>query len=240
MTPATWTSLLAFLLAGGAHAAPSAQANAYAHMAPLQQYLIADRAAEVALARGAAPKSISGEAKVLVLGTAGYETAIAGSNGFTCLVERAWMSPFDNPEFWNPKTRGPICYNPAATRSVLPYTLYRTNLVLMGMTEPQLLEQIRSAVAQKRLIAPETGSMSYMMSKHGYLSDAGRAWHSHLMFHIPKTDAATWGANLPGSPVVADTDHTQVPEPQIVFMVPLDHWSDGSAASLGDHHGAQE
>ena len=27
-------------------------------------------------------------------------------------------------------------------------------------------------------------------------------WHPHLMFHIPKTDAATWGANLPGSPVV--------------------------------------
>jgi hypothetical protein len=86
----------------------------YSTMAPLDQYLMADRNAEIALARSAAPTSISGDATVLVLEKTGYQTAVEGKNGFTCLVERSWMSPFDSPEFWNSKMRGPICYNPAS------------------------------------------------------------------------------------------------------------------------------
>ena len=75
----------------------------YPSMAPLDQYLMADRNAEIALARSAAPEAISREAKILVLGRHGYETAIEGKNGFVCVVERGWMSPADAPEFWNPK-----------------------------------------------------------------------------------------------------------------------------------------
>jgi hypothetical protein len=55
------------------------------------------------------------------------------------------------------------------------------------------------------------------------------------MFHIPKADGATWGADLPGSPVIVDSDHTEVPEPQIIFMVPLGDWSDGTAAPMHAH-----
>jgi hypothetical protein len=40
------------------------------------------------------------------------------------------MTPFDHPEFWNPKIRGPICFNPPAARSVWPLTIKRTELVL--------------------------------------------------------------------------------------------------------------
>ena len=103
----------------------------YPAMAPIDQYLMADRSAEIALARSAAPEAISRDATVLVLGRNGYETAVEGKNGFTCLVERSWMSPFDSPEFWNPKMRGPVCYNPAAVRSILPYTclLYTSRCV---------------------------------------------------------------------------------------------------------------
>ena len=75
--------------------------------------------------------------------------------------------------------------------------------------------------------------MSYMMSKDGYLGDGVGHWHPHLMFHIPKTDAASWGANLPGSPVVLDT--RQIPEPQTMFMVPVGEWSDGTPATAADH-----
>src|SRR4029077_15784387 len=91
----------------------------YPTMAPLQQYLIPDRNADIALARTAAPASISSDAEVLVLGRHGYETAVKGSNGFVCLVERAWNAPFDNPEFWNPQNRSPDCYNPPAARTIL-------------------------------------------------------------------------------------------------------------------------
>ena len=204
----------------------------YPAMAPIDQYLMTDRNAEIALARSAAPEAISRDAAILVLGKNGYETAIEGKNGFTCLVERSWMSPFDSPEFWNPKMRGPVCYNPPAVRSILPYTLNRTKLVLAGVTKAQLHESIAAAVAKRELPMPEPGAMSYMMAQGGYLGDSAGHWHPHLMFHIPKIDGASWGANLPGSPVVLNTQFTDMPEPEIIFMVPVGSWSDGTAAHM--------
>jgi hypothetical protein len=200
----------------------------YPSMASLDQYLMTDRNAEIALARTAAPKSISADASVVVLSRHGYETGAKGTNGFVCIVERAWMSPFNHPEFWNPKNRSPICYNPAAARSILPYTFKRTELVLAGLSNPQMLDRIKAAVANKELPTPEPGAMSYMLSKESYLSDQVGHWVPHLMFHIPKTDGASWGANLDGSPVVLDP--REVPEPQTIFFVPVGKWSDGTVA----------
>jgi hypothetical protein len=208
----------------------------YAAMAPLDQYLIADRDAEIALAKSAAPPALSSEANVLVLEKDGYHTAIEGKNGFTCIVERSWMSPIDSTDFWNPKLRGPICYNPPAVRSILPYTILRTKLILGGLTKDQMVEKIQTELAGSLLPMPEPGAMSYMMSKNQYLGDSAGHWHSHLMFHLPRMGAASWGANLDGSPVVLDTDHTQGPEPEAIFMVPVDHWSDGSSAEDSATH----
>lgn len=202
----------------------------YPSMAPIDQYLMADRNAEIALARTAAPKSISADATVLVLGRHGYETAVKGKNGFVCIVERAWMSPFDHPEFWNPRNRSPICYNPPAARSILPYTFNRTELVLAGLTKSQMLERIRAAVVRNELPTPEPGAMSYMLSKEQYLSDSVGHWFPHLMFHVPKTDGESWGANLDDSPVVMDP--RLLPEPETVFFVPVGKWSDGTPAPV--------
>lgn len=217
---------LACLMSLGVLAGVATAAGPYERMAPLEQYLM-DANAESALARSAAPAAISANATVLVLRRQGYATVATGTNGFTCLVERSWMSPFDHPEFWNPRIRGPICYNPAASQSVLLYTLWRTKLALAGHSREQLLDETRAALARKELPPPETGAMSYMMAKDGYLADDAGHWHSHLMFHIPKAAPASWGANLPGSPVVLDT--REIPE-QTIFMVPVAHWSDGTAA----------
>src|SRR6202047_188774 len=79
----------------------------YPKMAPIDQYLMTDQGAEIALARSAAPESISRDAEVLVLGRHGFETAAKGKNGFVCIVERSWMAGTDDPNFWNPKLRGP-------------------------------------------------------------------------------------------------------------------------------------
>jgi hypothetical protein len=200
-------------------------------MAPLDQYLMADRNAEIALARSAAPTSISSEATVLVLDKSGYQTAVEGKNGFTCLVERAWMSPFDSPEFWNPNMRGPICYNPAAVRTILPYTTNRTKLVLTGLSKTQMHENIAAAIAKNELPMPEAGAMSYMLSKAGNLGDSVGHWCPHLMFHAPKTDDASWGADMEGSPVLFNNQYRDVPEPETIFMVPVSKWSDGTVAS---------
>lgn len=206
----------------------------YDQMAPLSRYLASDRQAEINLARSAAPRAISLHATFLVLGRHGYETAEKGTNGFTCLVERSWMSPFDSAEFWNWKMRGPICYNPAASRTVLLYTLQRTDLVVSGLTKSQMLDRTQAAVARKQLPAPEPGSMSYMMSRHGYLGDGARSWLSHVMIYAPKADGskdgASWGADLPASPVILDTSHHIMPEPETIFMIPVTHWSDGTPA----------
>jgi hypothetical protein len=213
----------------------------YPSMAPLDQYLIADRNAEIALARSAAPASISGDAKVLVLGLHGYQTAVAGKNGFVCVVERAWMDPFDSPEFWNPKKRGPICFNPPAARTVLPITYMRTKLVLAGKSKDEVKESIRAAFEKKQLPALEVGAMCYMMSKRAYLTDAGAHNMAHLMFYTPFMDGAVWGANLvdssnqvavpfPGSPLFLSPQFKGAPEPINVFFMATGVWSDGTTA----------
>ena len=69
----------------------AAQSDQYSKMAPVDQYLM-ERNAEILLARSAAPDSISSDATVLILGRQGYETAVQGTNGFVCMVERSWMA----------------------------------------------------------------------------------------------------------------------------------------------------
>ncbi len=199
-------------------------------MAPIDEYLMVDRDAEIALARSAAPTSISRDATVLVFGKSGYEAAVEGKNGFTCLVERSWMNPFDSPGFWNSKMRGPICYNPAAVRTILPYTLNRTKLALTGLSKAQIRESIVAALAKNELPMLEAGAMSYMMSKAGNLGVGVGPWCPHLMFHLPKTDEASWGADREGSPVVFNSEFVDVPEPETIFMVPVSQWSDGTVA----------
>jgi hypothetical protein len=203
---------------------------AYPQMAAVGRYLIADGKAEIAMARSAAPQSISHNATVLVLGVHGYQTAIKGTNGFVCLVERSWMSPFDSPEFWNPKMRGPICYNPPAARSILPYTINRTTLALTGVPKPQMHARIKARLDRGQLPTPAPGAMSYMMSKAGYLGDGVGHWHPHLMFHIRTTSGASWGANVKGSPVIVNDDYRDMPEPETIFMIPVSQWSDGTPA----------
>jgi hypothetical protein len=203
--------------------------SAYPSMAPLDQYLMTDRNAEIALARSAAPDAISGDAKILVLGRHGYETAVDGKNGFVCVVERGWMSPSDAPEFWNPKLRGPICFNPPAARSVLPTTYKRTEMVLAGRTKAEIIEGNKAAFEKGDLPPLEPGAMSYMMSKGAYLTDDGGHNLAHLMFYAPPLDGKAWGADLPKSPVMLIPQFKGV-QPIDVFIVPVGKWSDGSAA----------
>ena len=222
-------SLVAALLSTSWLAQAQGPAASYPQMAPIDQYLMADRNAEIAMARSAAPPAISGDAEVLVLGRHGYETAIRGKNGFVCVVERSWMSPFDFAQFWNPKMRGPICFNPPAVRSILPLTLKRTDLVLAGLSKAQIIDGIK-AFETKELPALEPGAMCFMMSSQGYLNDSAGHWVPHLMFYIPLTDPKVWGADLPGSPVMLNPQFQGAPEPITEFMIAVHNWSDGTAA----------
>ena len=199
----------------------------YGSMAPVDQYLIADRDAEIALARTAAPKSISDGAEVLVLGRDGYMTAVKGGNGFVCLVERAFAASTDFSEFWNPKNRSPICLNAAAARGHVPLQQMKAKLVMAGKSKSEIAQAVTSAFDNKELPLPEPGAMCYMMSKQQYLNDGARNWHPHLMWFVPGDAAKKWGAGLSDSPVIAAND----PEERMtIMMVMVDHWSDGTPA----------
>jgi hypothetical protein len=203
----------------------------YPSMAPLDQYLM-ERTAEITLARSAAPESISQDAEVMVLGRHGYETAVEGKNGFVCVVQRSWTAGIDDPDFWNPKLRAPICFNPPAVRSYLPQTIRKTDVILAGRSKAQMSEDIQAALDKKELPPPESGAMCYMMSKQGYLSDRDGHWHPHLMFFLPLTDPTTWGAGLPGSPIIGVKDTLGR---LTVFLIPVSHWSDGTVDPKHEH-----
>jgi len=204
----------------------------YPNMAPVEQYMMADRNAEIALARSAAPESISRDAEVMVLGGHGYETAAKGKNGFVCIVQRSWTAGINDPVFWNPKLRAPICFNPPAVRSYLPLVIKKTEMILAGQSKAQMFASIKAGLDKKELPTQEPGAMCYMMSKEGYLNDQAGHWHPHLMFFVPQTGAEFWGANLPGSPILAEED----PEDRLtVFMIPVAKWSDGTADAMEKH-----
>jgi hypothetical protein len=226
-------ALLAQVVIPGATSQARAQVKKtpYAAMAPLDQYLMRDEKSEIALARSAAPASISDEAEVMVLGRTGYTTAVKGRNGFVCIVERSWGAATDHPEFWNPKMRAPHCFNPPSARTFLPVYLMKTKLVLAGKSKNEIAQATASALDKKELPALEPGAMCYMLSKQQYLNDEDMSWHPHLMFFIGGSPR-NWGANLPGSPILAADD----PEERVtIFMVPVGTWSDGTPAPSTGH-----
>jgi hypothetical protein len=209
--------------------APAIANTAYPVMAPFAQYTIANQAAGVTRSRTPAPASISGDADVMALGAHGYQTVARGGNGFVCMVQRSWANGVGADEFWNPKLRGPICFNAASARSVLPAYLERTRWVLAGASRAEIERRVRAAVAAGHYVPPEAGAMSFMMSKSGYLGDvAGGPWHPHLMFFQPAAAGGpkSWGANLDGAPLLASADPV---EPVTTFFVPVAKWSDGTS-----------
>jgi hypothetical protein len=214
-------ALFALLIA----AAAAAQTSTYPTMAPIDQYRMT-RDAEIALARSAAPESISRDAEIRVFAEHGPETAVQGKNGFVCLVLRSWAAGMDDPEFWNPKVRAPICLNAAAAHSYLPHYLKKTEWALAGLAKPQIAAKLGAAFDNHELTPPDPGAMCYMMSKQGHLSDRDGHWHPHLMFFVPATDPEAWGANLPGSPLLGSKNDA---ERGTVFLLPVEKWSDGTA-----------
>jgi hypothetical protein len=230
------------LLALPAWAAPTPAG--YPKMAPLAKYLSADQASEIALARSAAPQSISAKATVLTLGKQGYETAVKGSNGFVCFVERSWANDFDNGQFWNPKIRTPQCWNAAAASSLLPDYLNRTRWVLAGVSTDEMTARTKAAFAKHEVGPPAPGSMAYMLSKDQYIIDTtppGREdWYPHVMFFMAATDGSPWGANVSGGPLFSTTSDV---EPVTTYFVLAPKWSDGTlgpyatgAGKSQEHH----
>lgn len=224
-----WPLALLILWTAPTSAVPTPAASVYPAMAPAAQYMM-NPAAEIALARSAAPASVSDKAEILVLGAHGYETAVKGTNGFVCYVGRSWENDIDDANFWNPRQRAPECDNAASARSVLPYYLQRTRWVLSGVTRAEMLKRTRAEIASGQITAPAIGAMCFMLSREGYLASARGPWHPHVMFYGPPGPGSAWGADLPGSPVLSYRSDLM---PVTIYFVLVRKWSDGKLAKYG-------
>jgi hypothetical protein len=203
----------------------------YPAMAPLAEYLMPE-SDEIALARSAAPASISADADVMVLRRDGDAKVVKGKNGFVCIVERAWANATGDSGFWNQKMRAPTCFNAQAARTFLQIYLMKTKLVLAGKSRADILNATTSALDRKELPPLEPGAMAYMMSKQQYLGDDAMSWHPHVMFFTAGDATKSWGANLPNSPLIAAND----PEERVTILFVLaDKWSDGTLAPMKAH-----
>jgi hypothetical protein len=191
-------------------------------------YLIADRATEIALARTAAPSNVSGKATVLVLTPKGYVEGVHGTNGFTCAVLRSFAGDPADPQFWNPHTRAPLCFNPPASRTILPASLAKIGWALSGAPTADLSMRINKAYADKQFPAPAAGAMAYMLSPKQHLSDTNPHWMPHVMFFYDRSvNAAAFAAGDETAPIIGGDPNAPVQ----IFLIPTRTWSDGSPAS---------
>jgi hypothetical protein len=216
---------LALVLAAAAlPAAALAASEGLPARGPIAPYLMSSPQAEVALARSAGPPSIAANAEVLVLTSTGFVTAVKGTNGWVCVVERSWTAPFNDTEFWNPKERGPDCYNPPAARTEIPQLIQEAKWALAGLTNQQMAAKTKAAFADHIFMAPEPGAFGLMLSKQGYLNHAHGPWYPHMMFFVPRDQVPNWGAvaNAPTQAV------DRGPDLSSLIMVPVLTWSDGS------------
>ncbi len=208
-------------------------AEPYPSLAPIAELLMSDRSAEVALARSAAPPAVARDAAVLVFEKTGHVKAVEGSNGFVFAVMRSWGGPAEVggkpfPDFWNPKVRAPICFNPQAARSALPVYLRKTELALAGRSRSEILQAIDRGYGDGSLRPPHPSSMAYMMSREQFLGDGVQHFRPHLMLYAPYATAADWSGGARLKEVFVG-EHEG--DPQSIVIVSMPSWSDGSPAA---------
>jgi hypothetical protein len=210
------------VMIGSSVAASLAQEMKYP---PLSEYKM-PQDAEVALAKSAAPRGISDRATIETLTASGYQVAHQGDNGFVCLVMRGFtVAPTFAPAqmraliVYDAKTRAPICFDPNAARTVLPYYELRTKLGLEGKSPDEIATAVQAAYAKNEIPKREDVSFAYMWSADQVLGPAGH-WHPHMMLFVPYYQNPMLGDNSPTShlPFVGDDAGT----PFAVAVIPVD------------------
>jgi len=190
----------------------------------LSEYMML-RDAEMALARSAAPATISGRATIKVLTPAGYQVAHDGDNGFVCVVMWGWSAPTYTPApfrelVYDASVRAPICFDPGASRTVMPYYELRSRLGMEGKTPDQIAEGVQAAYVKGELPKRDGVSFAYMWSADQHLASGIGHWHPHVMVFAPYYENSMLGGNPFGSvlPQLSDDAGT----PFAVVVIPVD------------------
>jgi len=154
------------------------------------------REREIALARSAAPREVSGDATVMILTERGFEVAETGRNGVTCVVNRS-----------QPESLEPHCFDAEGSATVLPIELRRTELLREGKGLAEIDREIGQGLVAGKYRLPRRPAMSYMMSSGQVLYDddgtrVGK-WQPHLMIFYPNLTPADLGLGAEPSPRAA-------------------------------------
>jgi hypothetical protein len=169
------------------------------------------RELQVRLAESAAPPGIASDASIYVLGPHGYELARAGTNDFTCLVNRQRAD-----------TMEPECYDAEGTATTLKARFFVEEHRSKGASEQQIATALELGYKQKRFLAPRRPGIVYMMSNHNFVFDPDDKkvirFPGHLMFYAPYLTAKDVGTG-PGAPYLT---HPGAPD-NVMVVVPRDH-----------------
>jgi len=190
----------------------------------LRDYLM-PRDAEIALARSAAPASISDRATIKVLTPSGFEVASQGDNGAVCLVMRGFSAPTYTPAqfrdlVYDPTVHAPICFTAPAAKTAMPYYELRTKLAIEGKGPDQIARAVEAAYDAGQLPHRDAVTFAYMWSADMQLGPGIGAWHPHIMVFAPKYDNAMVGGFAFGSPLPQLTDDAGTPF--AVVVIPVD------------------
>ncbi len=216
----SYQCLLVLVLAGLGATGMKAQDRRYP---PLSEYMMPP-AAELALAKSAAPANISGRATIKVLTKSGYQVAHEGDNGFVCMVMRGWTAPTYTPAqfrdlVYDATVHAPICFNPSASRTVMPYYELRSKLAMEGKTPEQIAEGVQAAYAKGELPKRDPVSFAYMWSADQHLGPGIGHWHPHMMVFCPYYENSMVGGNQFGAPLPIVTDDGGTPFSVVVIPV---------------------
>lgn len=159
-------------------------------------------AREIALARSAAPASVTAGARVFVFDRGRYLVADSGTTGVACYVSRSW-----------PESLEPHCFDEEGARTIMPMDMRRVELLHAGASTEAVDREIADGLASGRFRLPQRPALSWMQSSAQVLySDTGRrvgAWRPHVMIYYPYLTAAAAGTRdvaagivvKPGTPV---------------------------------------
>jgi hypothetical protein len=190
---------------------------------PLSEYMMAPEP-EVALAKSAAPEKVSARATVKILTPSGYKVAAHGDNGFVCIVLRGWAAATSTTAaerdlVYDAKLRAPHCFDPVASRTVLPLQELQAKLGMQGNGPDQIADAVQAAYAKGELPRMEAVAFGYMFSADQDLGLGLGAWHPHMMVYTPYYENSMLGGNEPHSrlPIVINSG-----TPFAVTVIPVD------------------
>jgi hypothetical protein len=190
---------------------------------PLSEYMMAPEA-EAALARSAAPEKVSARATVKILTPSGYKVSAQGDNGFVCVVMRGWAAATsakatDLDLVYDAKVRAPHCFDPVASRTVLPLQELRAKLGMEGKGPDQIAQDVQAAYTKGELPKMEPVAFGYMFSADQNLGLGSGAWHPHMMVYTPNYKNSMLGGNEEGGPLPFIADGGT---PFAVTVIPVD------------------